>query len=121
VTTDLVIAELLNFFALRGAVLRQLASDLYLQEIAVAETWTLARLTPEAFDAAAAQYPTARTSRQNAPGLVDLHSMNVVREAGITVAWTFDPAFAHAGFETPLIPKSELPRPPRPSRPTNRR
>lgn len=105
VTTDLVIAELFNFFAEKSMALRQRAAAMFHVRIRPNPAWKLVRLKPEAFDAAAEAYGTARTSRKSAPGLVDLHSMGVMRGEGVKVVWTFDPAFRAAGFDTPLLPR----------------
>lgn len=104
-TTELVMVELLNFFASRHAKLRAGAAHTY--DVARSHSnWKLVRTAEADVDVAVDQYRTARTNRRNSPGLVDVHSMAVMRREGATVALTTDFAFAAAGFETPLISKS---------------
>lgn len=102
VTTDLVIAELLNFFAKRAKVLRDRA-------VAMFDLWRsspnfiFVRLDHDDYDEALRRYRQPRRSRRRAPGLTDVHSMVVMEKREMKVAFTTDPAFTDAGFQTPML------------------
>jgi hypothetical protein len=89
--TDVVLLEIANALARRYRPQAVQVLDRFL----TSEDVEVVRLTPELFDQAFALY---RAHEDKEWGLTDCISFEVMREAGIRDALTFDQHFAQAGF-----------------------
>ena len=94
VTSELVLGEVLNFFAERGAARRQAAVKLA-QELRTAPDVEVVEQSSRRFWAAVAYY-AARPDQEW--GLVDCASFHLMEEWGIREALTNDRHFTQAGF-----------------------
>ena len=94
VTSELVLVEVLNFFAEFGPVKRRAAVNLLLDLHADTSVDIAARNTDQFWNAVA--YYNARPDQQW--GLVDCASFPIMAERGIIEALTNDRHFAQAGF-----------------------
>lgn len=102
VTTDLVIAEVANFFAGRAKRLRD-AAGLLAEVTMTAPGYEFVRLRPADFDEALRRYRLPRKRRRNASGLTDIHSMIVMERFDISKVLSGDAAFREEGFNALLL------------------
>jgi predicted nucleic acid-binding protein len=98
VTTEMVLAELLNDFGRRGRMLR-LAAKRLVDELVHNENLTIVPQTSKQFQSALALYGDRADKNW---GLTDCASFLVMQAMGLTEALTYDKHFEQVGFQALL-------------------
>lgn len=94
VTTQEVLAEVMNYFARYGPAVRGAAAEA-VREILTASNVTVVAQSPESFVGGLDLYDGDSAGATDLTGSI---AMNIMREEGIDEVLTTDPAFSRAGF-----------------------
>ncbi len=99
VTTQEVLAEVMNYFAHYGPAVRGAAAEA-VREILTAANVTVVEQSPESFLAGLELYDGEPAGASDLTGSI---AMNTMREEGIDEVLTTDPAFRRAGFRVLMM------------------